>query len=186
MKKSFIFSIGALVAFFLPWLTTMLITMRGYKVPGALRKFSSVTQIFSTTKSSELLLVSYVIYLVPLFALFNLIRYFSGQKRIFWLNEFICGLIAAACILYMAFTYHHHPFRILGIGFYLSLLCSVLGLAASMKELKEKEIIPRNRETILAQLAQLQSLKKDGMLTESIYEKQKAMLITELEKITGA
>lgn len=182
MKKSFIFSLGVLIAFFLPWLTTFLVNMPGYKVPGALRKFSSVAHIFSKTKSAELIMVSYVVYLVPLFAIFNLIRYFSRQKRIFWLNEFICGLIAAACILYMAFTYHNHPFKILGAGFYLALLCSVLGLAASIQELRQKDAMPRSREAILAQLAQLQSLKNDGALTESIYEKQRADLLKELEK----
>jgi hypothetical protein len=108
------FSIGLLISFFLHWISYRSSYFCGYDIP-----------ISEKLKVSDLSAIDYSLYLIPLFAAYNIFNDFTKSKKLRYLNEFVLGavvsfFISVACLdsNYMFSTF----------GLYTTAIFSILGL----------------------------------------------------------
>lgn len=147
MNKTSILSIGLLIAFFLPWFDLNLFTISGFEIPTSFEKLSNLNNMFGNENKtlSNTTKFSYILYLIPFLSLINLFKEFSKAKRAYIFNEFLVGLIAIIYLFFVAKGYKKDFNSLFGIGFYVTLLISVLGLyyCISLK-VKESEFENEN------------------------------------------
>lgn len=197
MKLRTIFSIGLLISFFLPWLDIPYFAIvYGYEIPTSLTKLSHLF-ISLDSKNIELLKLSYFIFLIPICSVFNIIKELTGLKVSYFLNEFIFGIIASI-ILFVLIIIVDATINILSLGYYFTALFSVLGICSTyygrsikrqdtkVKDAKEEhtqETLSLPEKTnLLNQLSQLNSLKEKQVITEEIYEQEKAEILVKFQK----
>ena len=120
MKKTTIFSLGLLVAFFLPWY----FSLSGFKIPMAYDKWGSLGELFG--HNMVFVKVTYILYLLPICAIYNILMDFTGNKKPYFLNEFIIGIIITGVLLIPTIV-NSSP-SLWGIGYYLTVIFSVLGV----------------------------------------------------------
>lgn len=196
MKRNTIFSIGVLIAFFLPWIDLTFLTLSGYNIPTSLDKLSNVGKVFKSTSNLDILKVSYLLYLIPICSAFNVIKDISGYKGSYFLNEFVFGIIAVILLFIVVININEKITSVLSIGYYLTALFSVLGVFSfernskeyentsykTKEDIKETTTITNDKNDFLNQLAQLHSLKEKGVLTEEIYEEERQEILSKLQK----
>lgn len=194
MKRNTIFSIGILIAFFLPWIDLTFFTLSGYNIPTSLDKINNVSKVFNSNDNSDILKISYFLYLIPICSAFNIIKDISGYKGSYFLNEFLFGIIGVILLFIMVNNINEKATSVFSIGYYLTALFSVLGIFSynsnkseeiqspqKKEEPKEAVSISADKTDLLNQLSQLHSLKEKGVLTEEIYEQQRQEILSKLQ-----
>jgi hypothetical protein len=137
-------SIGLLIAFFLPWITIPGLDISGYEIPLRMNNISAVFMGSSSERSMLTILTfaSYLLYLIPLFAVIDPLSYFGIINNRHKYIEFRIALIGCivlviflVILLNKSFYDSNHVidqlFALLGPGFYCTFGISVWGLMAS-------------------------------------------------------
>lgn len=198
MKRRTFFSIGVLIAFFLPWVDLNFFTLSGYDIPTSLDKLSNLSKVFNSSDNSDVLKFSYLLYLIPVCSVFNIIKDITGYKGSYFLNEFLFGIIAVNVLFILINDINEKATSVLSIGYYLTSIFSVLGIFLFEKkktsnedekisyqikeEPEEISITTTDKTELLNQLSQLHSLKEKGVLTEDIYEQERQEILSKLTK----
>lgn len=190
MKKSTILSIGLLIAFFLPWVDLTFFTLSGYDIPTSLQKLSQLNKVFSDNGNSDIYKFSYFIYLIPVFCVFNILKDFGIIKNIsYFLNDFLVGIISSILILLYVINFNEKATSIFSIGYYLTVIFSVLGRLLyifgddSVKEKGDKtEVLQLDKTDLLNQLSQLHSLKEKNVITDEIYESERQKVLIKFQE----
>ena len=130
------FSLGLLIAFFLPWIDLILIRLSGFRIPIAYDRLSSLGSLFG----NDMLYVrlSYLLFLIPICVIYNTLVDLKllGSKKKYFLNEFVVGLILSGTVFILAVTTEFN-LAIFGIGFWLTLLFSILGVTVDWNRLQK-------------------------------------------------
>lgn len=140
IKPSTILSMGLLISFFLPWFSVPFFDISGFSIPTSIDKFISMGSFVG--EDMTILKLSYLIYLIPLTSLYNIIVDIGKVISKYFLNEFAIGLFCSLTIYFLLKSYNNDLTRTLGIGFYLTILISVIGLILTnplFKKLTAKE-----------------------------------------------
>lgn len=194
MNRTTLFSVGLLIAFFLPWVDVVFVAYNGYSLPIAIDKFKDIAEvgkIFDINKKVgdvSILKLSYILYLIPIFCIVNIIRSFNGQKRLsYLLNEFNIGLLSVL-LLYAYLMSIDVKSNVLSVGYYLTAAFSLIGLFLPNSIIQKDNNKTATNDTtsvdntnVLNQLTQLHSLKEKGVITEEIYEKERAAFLKQLD-----
>jgi len=140
IKKSTIFSLGLIVAFFLPWFNFVFFSLSGFKIPIAYDSIVNFAGLFE--KNMAYMKVTYLLYLLPCCATYNiLVDLFKGKK--YFLNEFTIGLIFSVLLLIIVIS-NGSSLAFFGIGYYLTAIFSVLGLSFNdRKEIRKSSKIKK-------------------------------------------
>ncbi|MEI7596640.1 MAG: hypothetical protein WCK02_12895 [Bacteroidota bacterium] len=127
IKPITICSIGLLVSFFLPWFNIPILYVSGLNIPHYLDAISTTTSAFlSDNSKTEILKLSYLLYLIPCIALYNIYKDFSSQRKVFLINEFTVSILLILILNVSLFNLDINlkPF----IGIYLSFLFVISAL----------------------------------------------------------
>lgn len=197
MKLSTLFSIGILISFFLPWIDFTFYSLSGFEIPTSLDKISNVNSVLGNKENMEILKISYFFYLIPICSIFNIIKDLSKGKYTLFLDEFFFGIIAVIAFVLFVYNLNEKSISFLSLGYYLTLIFSVLGLLApanSNEEEKTIELVNNAKVTkedfvgeqtiLLNQLSQLHDLKEKGVITEEVYEYQRKNIFLKLKPET--
>ena len=130
-KTSTFFSIGILISFFLPWIDYVVTRFSAFRIPMALDSLANFGQ--SSGINMAYAKVSYLLYLIPCFAIYNIVSDLTRKENRWEINEFGTG-ITATVILLILFLANGGNLSIFGIGFYLTAIFSILGLVVSDRE----------------------------------------------------
>jgi tetratricopeptide (TPR) repeat protein len=104
------------------WKNFSVFSLSGYDIPGKLLQYSG-------DEPTSTLIISLLLYLIPVFAAYNIFKDFTQSKKLKLLNEFIVGIIASGFILLIAIAAEIEGKGIsLKLGFYTTMLFSILGL----------------------------------------------------------
>ena len=196
MNRSTIFSIGMLIAFFLPWYDVSIFTFSGYNIPTSLDKLSYLYTTLHSDTNTELYKFSYILYIIPVCCLINICEYFFHNKT----SDFLAGRFQFVIGIFVLFVM---PFSFItpedkktiltplvtpkvDIGYYLTIIFGFWGLFFSeykKNNLSQKEEVINDNSNLLNQLAQLQSLKEKNVISEELFEKQKQDILDQLQSI---
>jgi len=124
-KRATFFSLGLLISFFLPWFDLLLFRLSGFKIPIAYDSLGNIGVLFGNNMSY--MKVTYLLYLLPCCALYNIFIDFLGHNKSYFLNEFVIGLIFSVIILIIIVS-NDVNLSFLGVGFYSTCFFSVLGI----------------------------------------------------------
>lgn len=125
MKKNTILSICILFAFFIPWYDFYYTIFWGFELPFALTKLLDL--------DSSTLPFFYVIYIIPLFSLFNIIIELS-KKEIKWKpNEYFYGVLFSIFLIMLELAEGRFN---LSFGFYIVFGSSIIGYIITNETLK--------------------------------------------------
>jgi hypothetical protein len=108
------FSIGLFISFFLPWINYHLFSFCGYDIP-----------ISEKLKVSDLSAINYSLYLIPVFAAYNIFSDFTKSKKLRYLNEFVLGA-GASFFISIACSDSNYMFSTFGL--WTTAIFSILGL----------------------------------------------------------
>lgn len=134
LKKSTLFSIGLLISYFLPWYSTSIFNFNGYEISICIDKCVLLENFIDINIS--ILKVSYVFFLIPICAAFNIISDIANIKNYSFLNEFAIGL-SSTLILYSIIKLSNVDYtNNLSIGYYLTITFSILGFVFSSQFLQ--------------------------------------------------
>lgn len=125
IKLSTKLSIGLLISFFLPWFSVPFFYICGFSIPLYIDEFISMRNFVSG--DVILLIFSYLIYLIPIISVYNIIIDIRKVNSKYILNEFTIGLFCSSAMYLLLNSYSNALTRALGIGFYLTILFSVIG-----------------------------------------------------------
>ena len=142
-NKRTMFSLGLLIAFFLPWLNFIIFKLSGFRIPIAYDILSSMGSLFGNAMLYVKL--SYLLYLIPICIIYNTLidlKLLSDKKKYF-LNEFVVGLIFSGLIFILAVTSEFN-LAFFGIGFWLTLLFSILGIMLDRHRLQKNWAVAVN------------------------------------------
>lgn len=188
-----IFSVGILISFFLPWIDLGFYSVNGFEIPTSLDKLITVNQVFSNENDVSYLKFSYIMYLIPLFALINVVMDISKANFRTQLDEFGIGIIVAILLFAFIYSIHENAISTMSIGYYLTVLFGILGLFSFRKKQKEEttsiltqptlkdDVIELDKTNLLNQLSQLHELKEKQVITDSIYEQERQSILTKLQ-----
>lgn len=196
MSKNTIVTFGLLIAFFLPWVDLTIFTLSGYNIPTSLDKLAYALSIIDDNNNSDILKISYLLYLIPLFSIINIIRDIAGYKKSYLINEYLFGILASILVIIIAINTREFSLSILGMGFYLTFILSLIGTilngmphnkqentAAELKQNIVQDIQPSiDKPKLLEQLALLHTLKEKGALSDEIYEQERQEILSVLQK----
>ncbi len=193
MKKSTFFSIGLLISFFLPWINLTIFSLNGYEIPLSLDKVSGVAKLFDGGDKSDILKISYFLYLIPLCSILSIIKDISGNSIFFSVNEFMLGIIGTSGFFLYLHSINEKAPSYLGVGFYSTVLFSIVGGISyyhndnksekkSIVEIKNPSttLTLEDKNIILNQLSQLHSLNEKGVLPDDVYEKERLELLQKI------
>ena len=145
LNKRTMFSLGLLASFFLPWLNFIIFNLSGFRIPIAYDRLSSIGSLFG----NDMLYVklSYLLYLIPICAIYNSLVDLKllGDRKKFFLNEFVVGLVITGAIFIIAMTSEFN-LAFLGIGFWLTVLFSILGVALDRHRLQKDWAVAVNSQ----------------------------------------
>ena len=127
-KTSTFFSIGVLVSFFLPWVDYVITRFSAFEIPMALDSFANFGQLFGN--NITYVKFTYLLYLIPCFAIYNIISDLTKKENRWGVSEFWTGLTFIAILLFLVLA-NGGNLSVFGVGFYLTALFSVLGLVYS-------------------------------------------------------
>lgn len=188
-----IFSVGILISFFLPWIDLGFYSLNGFEIPTSLDKLIAVNEVFSNNNDVSYLKLSYIMYLIPLFALINVIMDVSKANFRTQLDEFGVGIIVAILLFVFIQSINERAASTLTIGYYLTALFSLLGIfsfrkkqkteatSPVIKEPSKEEILSNDKSSLLNQLSQLHSLREKNVISEEIYEQERQIIIGKLQ-----
>ncbi len=180
MKRTTVLSIILLIAFFMPWADFRFISFSGFDLPSSLIQLSSFS--LSSTESN-LLTASYLIYLIPLFAMITILGTFfqipfsNKIQKV----EYYLGLIFLIIIIITLSKMNSRVFSFLGIGFYLTILISVIGIVITDKEIStSKNVHSIPVQDYSAQLTQLKDLFDKQIITAEEYQMKKEDILKKM------
>lgn len=196
MKINTIITGGLLIAFFLPWIDLTIFTLSGYNIPTSLDKLAYTLSFIDDNNNSDILKISYFLYLIPVISVVNIIRDFAGYKNSYLINEYLFGILASIMLFIIVINTDALSTSILGIGFYLTFIFSVIGtilngINFNLDENKaiefKKDIVQDfkpeiDKPKLLEQLSLLHSLKEKGALSDEIYEQERQEILSVLLK----
>ena len=142
-KLRLVFSLGLLIAFFLPWLDLVFFRLSGFDIPTAYERLSNVFELFDA--GFEFVEVIYLLYLIPVLAIYNILIDLKllRVKRYILLNDFVIGLVISG-LVFLLFYLEGIRHTVLDIGYYLTVLFSLIGLALCDLREAKKEITVDN------------------------------------------
>ena len=126
IKPNTILSIGLIISFFLPWFSVPFFDISGFNIPTSIDKIISIGSIFG--KDMTILKFSYLLYLIPIVSVYNIIVDFWKIKSTYFINEFFIGLFCSVAIYYLLTELDKNLTKTLGIGFYMTIFISIIGL----------------------------------------------------------
>ena len=124
-KTSTFFSIGVLISFFLPWVDYVFTRLSAFKIPMVLDSLANFSQLFG--KEMAYVKATYLLYLIPCFAIYNIISDLTKKENRWDVSEFWAGTTATAILLILALV-NGGNLSVFGIGFYLTAIFSILGI----------------------------------------------------------
>ena len=151
-KLTIIISIGILVSFFIPWIDLPFINATGWELPLYLDKITSIGRLFEMDNSTQIfLLLSYLLYLIPLISIYNLFQLFiSGIcKRKYFL--YIYTIIGLLSVLLLIFIMNLSPLKILGVGYYSTIVFSLIGILFDYRIKYNNSDITKNERGAIAE-----------------------------------
>lgn len=125
MKITTIASICIIIAFFVPWYDFYYTFFWGFELPFALTK---LLDLESSTRP-----YFYVIYFIPLFALFNIVAELSKSQITWKPNEYLCGVLFSIFLIVVELSESRFN---LSFGFYILFVSSISGLIITKRRLK--------------------------------------------------
>ncbi len=195
MAKNIFISSVLLIAFFIPWIDFTIFTLSGYDFPTSLDKLAILYSFLDASASADIFKISYFLYLFPLFSVFNIVRYISGYKNSYLINEYVFGLLATIFLFLIVKYTDTLSTSVFSIGFYLTFIFSLLGsISVTTNNAVEKKTNQYNEDTrestipeidkpkLLEQLSLLHTLKEKGALTDEIYEQERQTILSILQK----
>jgi len=190
-----IFSVGILISFFLPWIDLGFFSLNGFEIPTSLDKLI-IARLFSDDNDIVYLKLSYVLYLIPLFAFINIIMDLSRANYRTLLDEFGVGIsVVLLVFIFIQFIYGKAT-STLSIVYYLTALFSLLGVLSFKRKTKTEttsttnnesfkdDAVPVDKNSLLNQLSQLHSLWEKNVITENIYEQERQEILSKLQRLT--
>lgn len=192
MNRITYFSLALLVAFFLPWFNLFFFNISGFDLPTSLDKLSEISGFFNNGKISKLN-PAYFLYLIPVFSIINLIGDFNKKNRYKLINEFSVGLLFGIYIIYVLLERKINLTTVLAIGFYLTILFSVIGLFFVQIQNSEKNEMPNNKKVnsteiedkkdLFNQIEKLHKLNTDGVINDDVFKFEKSTLLEKIDEI---
>ncbi|MBU3659585.1 MAG: SHOCT domain-containing protein [Flavobacteriales bacterium] len=179
MKRTSVFSIALLIAFFMPWLDFRFITLSGFSIPQMLNDIGQLPLPINES-DKEFLIVTYVLYLLPLLSIMSIASDFLElkNKNAFKKLDFYLGLVFSVIIILGITQLNERVFSFLGFGFYFTVIVSLIGVFVKDKPLfQPKEGVASLSIDYSQQLSQLKVLlDKELISQEEFDEKRKAVL----------
>lgn len=192
MNRITYFSIALLIAFFLPWFNLGLFTVSGFDCPTSLDQFSNISNIFNNEEDHNLN-YTYIFYLIPIVSVINLIGDYNKKNRNKLFNEFSIGLLISILIIYILLDKSMYVFKVLSIGFYMTIILSLIGLFFILQKSKKKnqiEIVKKNtfteievKKDLFNQIEKLHKLNTEGVITYDVFNFEKNSLLKKIEEI---
>jgi hypothetical protein len=180
MKRTTVLSIMLLIAFFMPWADLRFISFNGFDLPSSLIQFS---QLSLTESETNVLTATYAIYLIPLFSFITIIGSFfqipfsNKIQKV----EYYLGLIFSILIIIALSNMNNRVFSFLGIGFYLTIIISVIGIVISDKTIVlSKEVATNQLPDFTTQLTQLKDLFDKQIITAKEYQMKKEDILKKM------
>lgn len=178
--------------FFLPWFNLFFFNISGFDLPTSLDKLSEISGFFNNGKISKLN-PAYFLYLIPVFSIINLIGDFNKKNRYKLINEFSVGLLFGIYIIYVLLERKINLTTVLAIGFYLTILFSVIGLFFVQIQNSEKNEMPNNKKVnsteiedkkdLFNQIEKLHKLNTDGVINDDVFKFEKSTLLEKIDEI---
>ncbi|MGN6399073.1 MAG: hypothetical protein ACTHMD_01385, partial [Flavisolibacter sp.] len=168
-------------------------TLNGFEIPTSLDRLITIESLFNNDSDAVYLKLSYVLYLIPFLAFANIILDLAKSKFNMWIDEFVIGIITVLLLFIIVKGIHENATSTLSIGYYLTMLFSLLGIFSTLiKPKKEavslainqtsKEEVPINdKSSLLNQLSQLHSLREKNVISEEIYEQERLTVLSKLQ-----
>lgn len=204
MNLRTILSIALLISFFLPWINTPLFTLSAYEIPLSLQKANSVFSFFNDEEEmgNVIMILSIILYSIPILAGYRILKNISKlQPPKYVINEFDIVLVVTVFSFIVLKDFNQSALGFLGVGFYSSFFFSIIAILTSFAEklgFKKGESIysgsknePEvesnftNKSDLINQLSQLQILKEKGVISDEVFEQQKAEILDKLNPINA-
>jgi len=203
MKVTTFFSIGVLISFFIPWIEIGPLSFNGFQIPQSLDKIVRISHLFQD-RDYDFFITSYFIYLIPITAVFSIIKDLTTDRAVYFLNEFSFGVIGVTLVLVLIRKIGLDT-SIFSTGYYLMLILSVFGCISYFFQKQpqtqqptesnyvqivnvnarsnDTEFIPVDKTALFNQLSQLHSLKEKSVITEDIYEQERQAIMNKIRDV---
>lgn len=183
MKKTTLFSIILVVAFFLPWVDFSFITFSGYELPKAIHQLSTIGG-----GGSSLIFLVYLVYLIPIFSILNIASDFKliSFSQSFKKFDFYLAVLLCIYIIYTAIERGTDIISFLGIGFFVTSIISILGLFVMNDKVifempKQLKNNSNDKTDLTAQLQKLKELYDKELISSEEYQMKKQEILNKLD-----
>jgi len=182
MKRTTVLSIILLIAFFMPWVDYRFISISGFDLPNSIVQLGSFFSMINES-DTDFLIITYVIYLIPLFSILTItsqyvsIPFSKYTKKL----DYFLALIFSIIILLLLTKINESFFSFLGVGFYLTLIISIIGIVAKDKALIEtKNASQKEGQDSISQLSQLKELLEKELISMEEYQQKKEEILKKI------
>lgn len=136
IKSTTAISVALLLSFFLPWISWRFFRFSGFDLPPVINLIYTTGKL--TIDGIPTISMAYLLYLIPFLCVLSIIRDLTGLQLLPVMSEFIAGLALGGVFYYYIDSAGNDFLYSLGTGYYLTIICSVLGLVFSVIQTKFK------------------------------------------------
>jgi hypothetical protein len=183
MKRTTVLSIILLIAFFMPWVDYRFISISGFDLPNSIVQLGSFFSLINDS-DTDFLIITYVIYLIPIFSILTIasqyvsIPFSKYTKKL----DYYLALIFSIIILLLLTKMNNRFFSFIGVGFYLTLITSIIGIVVKDKALIEtKNTSQKEGQDSITKLSQLKELLEKELISMEEYQQKKEEILRKIE-----
>ncbi|WP_147320015.1 hypothetical protein [Chitinophaga silvisoli] len=130
IKYTSAISVALLLSFFIPWISWRFLKFSGYDLPPVINSIYTTGRL--TIDGIPIISMAYLLYLIPFLCVLSIIRDLTGLRLVPVTSEFIAGLVLGGVFYYYIDNVGNNFLYSLSIGYYLTIISSVLGLVFSV------------------------------------------------------
>jgi hypothetical protein len=182
MKRTTVLSIILLIAFFMPWADFNFLSFSGFELPKSIVQLGGMRFLFNES-DADFLMLTYAIYFIPIFAILSIssnyvsLPFSAHIKKV----DYYLALIFSIIILLLLSKMNSRVFSFLGIGFYLTVIISLIGIFLKDKALIEPKIsIQEVRNDAVSQLTELKELLEKELISTEEYQQRKEEILRKM------